>query len=264
MINFQRLIAILVILFCCMTALNAEELTLEGEWVMVPQASTEIDLYGILTVEITCQEDGITLTRTFGGRRSFRESLPLKTGGVVNRIPVLDRVFPTNVFMGLSMDVGSDRLIKAFWIEGNSHLRLEETCEVIASQGKISIRSEHDFLAGPSSDLMTYTIKRSTRKTPISYVLKRKGSREAYFMQLEDEWSIGEGLEKQAFLISLQGNANRKNTIPFARFLPWNKPYRHSRNLLEAMWFGIVTSELRSLLLSPLPVWRMPWWSMNL
>jgi hypothetical protein len=211
MINFQRLIAILVILFCCMTALNAEELTLEGEWVMVPQASTEIDLYGILTVEITCQEDGITLTRTFGGRRSFRESLPLKTGGVVNRIPVLDRVFPTNVFMGLSMDVGSDRLIKAFWIEGNSHLRLEETCEVIASQGKISIRSEHDFLAGPSSDLMTYTIKRSTRKTPISYVLKRKGSREAYFMQLEDEWSIGEGLEKQAFLISLQGNANRKD-----------------------------------------------------
>lgn len=208
--NIQRLAMILVIFSCCVATLNAEELTLEGEWVLVPPSSTEIDLYGTLTVKIAQQDEGLILTRIFGGRRSFRESLTLKTGGFANQVPVLDRVFPTNVFMGLSMAEGTERTIKAFWIDKTSHLRLEEICDVLASQGKISICSQHVFRAGPSPDLMTYTIERPTRKTPISYVLKRKGSRQAYFMRLEDEWTIGEGLEKQAFLISLQGNANRE------------------------------------------------------
>ena len=202
---------IFVIFSCCVAALNAEELTLEGEWVLVPPSSTEIDLYGTLTVEIAQHDGGLILTRIFGGRRCFRESLTLKTGGFANQVPILDRVFPTNVFMGLSMAVGTERTIKAFWVDKTSHLRLEETCDVLASQGKISIRSQHVFRAGQSPDLMTYTIERQTRETPISYVLKRKGSREAYFMRLEDEWTIGGGLEKQAFLISLEGNVNRKN-----------------------------------------------------
>jgi hypothetical protein len=208
-INIQLLIATFVILFGALAALGAEELTLAGDWILVSPASTEIDLYGTLTVEIARQDDRLTLTRIFGTARSFRESLILKIGGFANKVPVTDRVFPTNVFMGLSMARGTERTIKAFWVDKASHLRLEETCDVLASQGKISIRIQHDFRAGPAPDLMTYTIARATRERPISYVLKRKGSREAYFMRLEDEWTIGEGLEKQAFLISLQGNANR-------------------------------------------------------
>lgn len=209
MIICQRLARILVILFCAAVALGAEDLTLEGQWVLVPQAGTEIDLYGALTVEIARNDGGLTLIRTFGGGRGFKDALTLKTGGVANLVPVLDRVFPTNVFMGLSMPVGSERTIKAFWDDPASPLRLDETCDVLGSQGKAPLRSQHVFRAGPSPDLMTYTITRSTRETPISYVLKRKGSREACFMALDDQWTIGEGLEKQAFLISLQGLANR-------------------------------------------------------
>jgi hypothetical protein len=207
---YRRLTSILAILLCCTAALGAQVLTLEGEWVLVPQASTEIDLYGALAVTISRNDGGLTLVRTFGRSRSFQESLTLKTGGFANKVPVSDRVFPTNVFMGLSMPVGSGRTITAFWDEGTSELRLEETFEVLASQGAASLHSRHVFRAGPSPDLMTYTITRSTREIPISYVLKRKGSREAYVMSLEDEWSIGAGLEKQAFLISLQANANRE------------------------------------------------------
>jgi hypothetical protein len=112
--------------------------------------------------------------------------------------------------MGLSRAVGSERIIRASWVEKPSHLRLEETLEVLASQGKVPLRAEHVFSAGPSPDLLTYTIQRSSRESPLSYVLKREGSRAAYYMRLEDDWSIGEGLETQAFLISLQGNANRQ------------------------------------------------------
>lgn len=225
-INVQRLAVIIIFLFLGGAVLCAEEMTLEGEWVLVPQASTEIDLYGTLTVKIAQNGDELILTRIFGGRRSFEDHLTLKTGGFPNQVPVLDRVFPTNVFMGLSMAVGSARTIKAYWIDEASHLRLEESCDVLASQGKISTQNLHVFRAGPSPDLMTYTIERTTREMPITYVLKRKGSRVAYFMYLEDEWAIGDGLEKQAFLISLQGNANRN--APRLYFIypeSWNFTY---------------------------------------
>jgi hypothetical protein len=203
------LIAILAVVLGYATAFGAERPTVVGEWTLVPQASTEIDLYGTLAVEIVRTEGGVALTRTFGGARSFTDALTLKTGGAAIRVPVLDRVFPTNVFMGLSMPVGSFRTIKAFWGDAPSELRLEETFEVLGSQGSAPVRCEHVFRAGPSPDLMTYTVTRSTRDVPLSFTLKRKGSREAFVMSLEDEWTIGEGLEEQAFLISLQGNANR-------------------------------------------------------
>lgn len=223
-----RLSIVLVISLFCAASLHvqADEMSLVGEWVLVRQASTEIDLYGTLTIEISKLKDGLVLTRTFGGSRFYEESLTLKTGGVVNRIPVRDRVFPTNVFMGLSMDLGKERMIKAFWVEEASHLRLEETYDVLASQGKAPMRVEHDFRAGPSPDILTYTIARSTREKPISYIMKKKGSREAYFMQLDDRWAIGDGLEGQAFLISLQGNANRNGaSLYFIYPESWNFTY---------------------------------------
>lgn len=206
----RRLTLIMVMWLGCAAALSAEGPTLEGEWVLVPQASTEIDLFGSLTVEIARKDGGLSLTRTFGGARSFKDAMILKTGGHANQVPILDRVFPTNVFMGLSMPVGTRRTIQAFWGDTAADLRLEEAFEVRASQGNVSIRCRHVFRAGPDPDLMTYTITRSTREIPLSYVLKRKGSREACYMLLDDEWTIGAGLEKQAFLISLQGHANRK------------------------------------------------------
>ncbi len=210
MANVCRFALMLMVLGCSTAYVHAEKPTLEGRWVLLPQAGTEIDLYGTLTLEFKLREEGLSLTRKFGGRRSFEDVLTLKTGGAATHVPVNDRVFPTNVFMGLSRAVGSERIIKASWVEKPSHLRLEETLEVLASQGKVPLRAEHVFRAGPSPDLLTYTIQRSSRETPLSYVLKREGSRAAYYMRLEDDWSIGEGLETQAFLISLQGNANRQ------------------------------------------------------
>ena len=211
----MRLRSLCLALLLCLTGLNlnaypAKDTNLEGRWVLVPQASTEIDLYGTLSLEFKLQDNGLSLQRKFGGRRSFEETIALDIGGSPIHLPMDDRVFPTNVFMGLSRAVGSDRIMKAFWEEKSGRLRLEETLDIISSQGRTSIQAEHIFQAGPAPDLLTYTIKRSSRESPLTFVLKREGSREAYYMHLEDGWSLGAGLETQAFLISLQGNANRK------------------------------------------------------
>ena len=58
--------------------------------------------------------------------------------------------------------------------------------------------------------VITYQVTRATRNSEdaLSYTLKRAGSRQAYFMRLEDDWTIDGELPHQAFLISLQGLAN--------------------------------------------------------
>ncbi|MBN1938532.1 MAG: hypothetical protein JW843_03035, partial [Candidatus Aminicenantes bacterium] len=144
----KHLVSALIVLLCGAAFLEAQGITLEGEWVLVPQASAEIDLYGALSVGITIGKDGVSVTRTFGGSRSFKETWELKTGGAANLVPVLDRVFPTNVFMGVSLSPGEKRTIQAYWEDAPRRLRLEETGEVLVSQGKVPVQSRHVFQAG--------------------------------------------------------------------------------------------------------------------
>lgn len=181
-----------------------------GKWTLNPEKSSEIGLYRTLSLEILQKGATVILTQKWGTSRSFEESLILKTGGETNRVPVTDRVFPTNVFMGLSKPVGESRQIKALWDKNGSVLKLEERYHIRASQGKSPVLSIHLFELSDDKETLTYTIKRSTRKTgpPIRYVLKRAGTKQAYFMRLEDNWDIDGLLPEQAFLISLQGVAN--------------------------------------------------------
>lgn len=217
---------IILIFILSLTNLYSQDLSVVGTWVLVPQVSTEIDLYSTLKIEIVRRDGELDLKRIFGGRRAFSETLTMKSGGSDNVVSVNDRVFPTNVFMGLSMPAGGEKVVKVFWIDEPAHLRLKESVEVFISQGKTRVFCEHDFLAGPHPDLMTYTVKRSSREKPIIYQLKRENSREAYVMYPEDNWIIGEGLEKQVFLISLQGNANRKEPqLYFVYPEGWNFTY---------------------------------------
>ena len=198
---------ILILLFLPLPLLGQD---IYGEWTLIPGAGTDIDLYGTVAVGIQDQGEFVTLTRQFGTRRSFRDSVRLPTNGAVTRVPVVDRVFPTNVFMGLQMPVGDSRTLRAKWIEAGRSLKVEESFEIMGSQGRSPMKSTHHFTLAENGETMTYTIQRSTRKKApgISYRMKRKGYHEAWYMALEDDWKIDSRLHEQAFLISLQGLAN--------------------------------------------------------
>lgn len=182
----------------------------DGKWTLIPEKSSEIGLYRTLSLEIQQKGSIVILTQKWGTSRSFEERLILETGGKSNRVPVTNRVFPTNVFMGLSEPVGDSRQIIALWEENGSVLKLDERSHIRASQGKAPIWAVHVYELSGDKETLTYTIKRSTRKTgpPIRYVLKRAGTKHAYFMKLEDNWEIYGLLPEQAFLLSLQGVAN--------------------------------------------------------
>jgi hypothetical protein len=195
-----------------MQIVAADKSDLEGEWTLIPGKSTEIDLYGDLSIKIQSENDNVILVHTWGrGSRSFKDSLYLKIDGAMAEIPIHDRVFATNVFMGLSMAVGEKRQFSASWDQKTKILKIIERFPVQGSQGTTEISATHTYELSKDQELLLYKINRSTRPSgpEIKYVLKRAGAKTAYFMNLEDEWTIDGKLPEQAFLISLQGLANQ-------------------------------------------------------
>ncbi len=181
-----------------------------GKWTLIKEKSSEIGLYETLALDIREDASSMTIIQTWGTSRFFRDTLVLKTDGAVNHVPVRNRVWLTNVFMGLSMQVGATREIKATWESNGTMLRLEESYAILGSQGKASISTIYTYELSSDKETLTLKITRSTRKTglEVKYVFKRSGVREAYFMKIEDNWEINGKLPEQAFLISLQGAAN--------------------------------------------------------
>ncbi len=180
---------------------------LNGRWEIVPQKSTEIDLYGTLALEIRQSGSSVTVITTWGKGRAFRDSMTVQTGSRTS-VPVSSRVFPSNVFMGLMMLPGTERSVLATW--AGKALKIEETSPLHGSQGVVTAHAVHTFDLSADGELLTYTVDRSTRTRgpEIRYVLKREGTADAFFMKLEDNWEIGGRLPVNAFLISLQGLAN--------------------------------------------------------
>jgi hypothetical protein len=180
-----------------------------GKWEMIPQKSTEIDLYGTLSVEIRQTGNTVTVINAWGKGRSFRDSLTLKPA-TRTRVPVKNRVFPSNVFMGLMMVPGTERSVLASWSANGRVLKIEEEYPLRGSQGVITASALHTYTLNDDGETITYAVQRSTRTAgpQIHYLLKREGTASAYMMRLEDNWEIGGKLPVNAFLISLQGLAN--------------------------------------------------------
>ena len=203
---------------------------LDGSWEAMPAKSTDIDLYGSLSVRITSTPTHITLVRQFGTTRNFIDSLVLPLDGTTVSVPVRDRVFPTNVFMGLSMVAGSKRSVRV--ASTSNGLTVEESFRLRGSQGETSVTARHVFASGDHGELLIYTTERSTRTSgpPVRYELKRKGWKQGYVMTLEDNWEIGGTLPVNAFLISLQGVVNKGGPLVYILY-PENWPFTYVRSV---------------------------------
>ncbi len=190
---------------------------LGGEWKILPEKSSGIDVCGILSLFINFDEEGKVLIRRQFGKfdpyrgepQAYEDSWFLNIDGKEAKFPVADRVFPTDVFMGLSMVAGEEQVVSASWEKENEILLIEESFSLISSQGSSPFHVSHRLELSSEGTLLTYSINRPTRDETISYVMKRKGVREAWVMALENDWQIDGMLPEQAFLIALQGLANR-------------------------------------------------------
>ena len=200
--------------------------SLDGSWEAMKAKSTDIDLYGTLFVRITTTPSHVTLVRQFGTVRRFVDSLVLPLNGSVVQVPVTERAFPTNVFMGLSMVAGSKRAVHV--VPGKDGLIVEETFRLRGSQGETSVTARHRFTTAGTGEVLTYAVERSTRTSgpPTVYQLKKVGWKQAYVLTLEDNWEIGGKLPVNAMLISLQGVVNKNGPLMYIMY-PEDWPFTY-------------------------------------
>jgi hypothetical protein len=216
-------------LFICSVALGAPP-PLDGSWEAMATKSTDIDLYGSLFVRISTSPTQITLVRQFGSGRQFTDSLVLPLNGKVVQVPVRERAFPTNVFMGLSMVAGSQRAVHV--VPGERDLVVEETFRLRGSQGETPVTARHRFSVSATGEVLTYRIERSTRSSgpPTVYQLKKRGWKQAYALTLEDNWEINGKLPMNAMLISLQGVVNKNGPLLYILY-PEDWPFTYVRSV---------------------------------
>jgi hypothetical protein len=186
----------------------------DGSWEMIPDKSAgmENEIRYTLSLEIARGPGEVDISQKWGkGDVGLHVAMHLKTGGVVNEVPVTDRVWPTNIFMGVSMDKTVPEKDTATWSADGRSLLVDRHSTVLVSQGQVVVESRDTYSISEYGDELTLTIDRPTRPGPaITYVFKHAGTKDAYMMRLGDHWDVAGKLDENAFLISLQGLANAK------------------------------------------------------
>ena len=175
---------------------------LEGDWKMLPEKSSEIGLYTTVGLHIEQTNGRVVVVQQWGGVRGFRDSLSLPLDGSVVRIPVTDRVWPTNVFMGVAMQPGTQREVQAT-SGGPGTLRITEKYPLRVSQGVVQVPVENQFTLSADNTTLTWRVVRPSRSAAAAptYTFVRANIHAAYVMRMSDNWAIDGKLPEQAFLI---------------------------------------------------------------
>jgi len=205
---------------------------LAGRWKLVPQMSHEIGLYGTLSLEIRRDAKTVTVVQRWGTSRFYVDSITVTLNGSPSLVPVSNRVWPANVFMGLSMPVGDSRKVSAT-IDNKGILNIEEQYDIRGSQGPSPISIRHSYAVSEDPQVLNYTMARPSRPSdsPVKFVLKQPGYREAFSIDIKDNWEIDGDLPSNALLISLQGLANTDGPRMYLHYPNW--PFTYVQSVFE-------------------------------
>jgi hypothetical protein len=228
------LLACNVILVAHPTCSAASQSPLEGEWELTPASSTDIDHFRSLSLTFRTSGDAVTVIQTWHARVPIVDSITVTPGGHEIELPVDSWVNPVNVHMGMRRIEGSVRGLSARYSEDRRLLEVEEHLIHRGSQGERSVTVHHRYALLNEEDILTYTVRRSTRASgpEIKYVLKRKGSRHAYVIRLGDDFTIPGGLPLNAMMISLQGIANKSGPIVYLLY-PDDWPFTYVASVFD-------------------------------
>ncbi len=224
----------LILIIISITGFSQNKQEIMGKWTLLPVKSSSIGLYKTLQIEVHQEGDKLMLIQQWGRGRSYSDSLTISANGKVKIVQITNRVFPSNVFMGLSMPVGATKKVSAVWEGKGTQLKVVEKYKVHGSQGLTPVVVTHIYQLSKTKELLEYTISRSTREEnpAMKYILKPAGTRNAYYMNIDNDWTIDGNLPEKAFLISLQGIANL--TGPKLYFIyPDNYPFTYTKSVFE-------------------------------
>jgi hypothetical protein len=228
---------LLCLLVCATMVVGAQSKDgagLMGTWDIITEKSSDIDHFSSLSLRISREKDAVKIVHVWRTRNTVSDSVTLVPGGRGIDVPITHWIFPSNIFMGLTMPLGEKRHISAKWEQPGTVLAVTEQFPVHGSQGKKPVTVTHRFALSDEGDIMVYSLVRSSRKTgpDVKYTLKRSGSRQAFFARLDDDWSIPGKLASNAMMISLQGLANKNGPVVYLLY-PDNWPFTYVNSVFD-------------------------------
>ncbi|HEY5390737.1 MAG TPA: GxGYxYP domain-containing protein [Hanamia sp.] len=202
---------IIFIIFCPgLFAQNASGL--QGKWVLIPDESTALSYYNTINLDIQQENATLTIVQKWESKFPKIDSVQLSTSGEINKSSVNNRVWPFQVFMGVSMVPGSEKEVAAKWIAKDSILQVKESYPVLISQGKVNMNGVRTYTLSNDGQKLTLNIfHNSDRSNSLTYVFRRGTVQKAYVMTLKNNWDVEGLLSDNAFLLSLQGIVNTKS-----------------------------------------------------
>ncbi len=204
----KKLICLLLFIPALVLAQGKKDFS--GTWEILPGKSVELARFGKFNLEIKVEGGNVTITKIKNLRSSeFKETNNLLIGRTTEKKIELYGV-RNNMYMAVREKKGDIKTFKTSYDKKTNVIKVVENTPVLISQGETNITTVHEYSLNMDNTL-TYNVKRSSRKEgdPLVYTFKPSGSKKAWYMELEDDWSIDGKLDRNALMISLQGAANR-------------------------------------------------------
>ncbi len=183
-----------------------------GEWELISEKSSPIELYGTLSLDIVQNIDQFRIILNWGsGNRVHRDTINLDGGKSHFTWKVPDRVFPPNVFLGVRMPAQTRIRGAALFDSSKKTITLTKKYPLHTSQGNYLMTETDNLTLSDGNNILHLSLLFSSRDSRhhYNYVLKRKGYRDAVMIRLSDNWEIQGDLDLQAMLLSIQGLVNR-------------------------------------------------------
>ncbi|MGH2645178.1 MAG: hypothetical protein ACRDE2_14590, partial [Chitinophagaceae bacterium] len=132
---------------------------ISGSWQLIPDESAPLSYYNTLNLKIAVNNSHITFVKKWVAQFPKTDSVDVPTENIITRIPVTNRIWPYQVFMGVSMIPGSEKEIKAKWITKDSVLQIDETYPILISQGREIMHSINTYSLSDNGQKLTLNIR---------------------------------------------------------------------------------------------------------
>ena len=173
-LSLLLLVATALAITTSLPALSQPDASLAGTWVLDHDASTAIDPWRNLTVEVTLDGDAVVLERQWRGSReggAFSDSVRLVPGTTVRSEPMLQ--WPDERHLGAYIAGDRRKTVASHWADDEQTLVTESTLTLSIQQGERPIRIYTEYRLAPGGDRLDVLELRSTRPRPIHYVFTR-------------------------------------------------------------------------------------------
>ena len=206
---------------------------IDGVWQLIPDESTAISYYNTISLNIEQGLSGIKIVQKWESSHSKVDSFNIRVDGGQYQVPVNNRVWPYQVFMGISLIPGTNKEVSAKWLDQNKTLQIEETYPVLISQGRVTMHAVSTYSLSDDGEKLTLNVQNNFfRPQNLTYVFRRGTQQAAYYMELNDHWTVNGLLSENAFLISLQGIVNTHKPMLYFKY-PQDYDYKFTGKLFD-------------------------------